>query len=96
MDSRPVVSEVRFYCADKTQRGSGLLGWATFLLDGRLRVEGIAIRRTAGGRLALAFPFRDDGYGKRWCYLRPINDETRVAIEEQVLGQLDLDREIAR
>ena len=90
MSSKPFVSEVRYFRADENLRATGLLGWASILLDGRFRVEGIGIRRTSRRQLSLSFPYRDDGFGKRWFYLRPINDETRAAIEEQVLAQLAL------
>jgi hypothetical protein len=83
------VSAVRFTPADKGLRDTGLLGWASILLDGALRAEGIAVRRTRAGTLTLSFPVKDDGYGRRWQYLRPVNEETRQAIEYQVLEQLE-------
>jgi hypothetical protein len=91
----PRVSEVRFARADDGLRATGLDGWVSFVLDGRFKVEGVGVRRTQSGRPTLAFAYRDDGYGRRWHYLKPINDETRRAIEEQVLAQLDLG-ELAR
>jgi DNA-binding cell septation regulator SpoVG len=87
----PRVTEVRFTPADDGLRATGLLGWASFLLDSRLKVEGVGVRRTQNGRFALAFPFRDDGYGKRWHFVYPIDDATRVALEQQVLAGLDLE-----
>jgi hypothetical protein len=84
----PHVSEVRFLPADDDLRATGLLGWVSILLDGRLRVQGIGVRRTQSGRPALSFPFRDDGYGKRWHYIFPIDEQTRSSIVRQVFAQL--------
>ena len=85
------VSSVRFSPADDGLRATGLLGWSSFLLGGRLRIEGVGIRRTQNGRLALSYPCRDDGNGKRWFYLRPIDDRTRRELERQVLDQIELE-----
>jgi hypothetical protein len=84
----PHVSEVRYLPADADLRATGLLGWVSLLLDGRLRAQGIGVRRTQSGRQTLSFPFRDDGYGKRWHYLFPIDEQTRSSIERQVFEQL--------
>jgi DNA-binding cell septation regulator SpoVG len=92
----PRVTEVRFAPADDEHREEGLLGWTSFVIDGGLKVEGVAVRRTAEGHLALAYPYRDDAHGLRRRFLRPINDQTRRALQAQVLAQLDLDRELAQ
>lgn len=89
----PRVTEVHYVAASDEHREKGLLGWASFVIDGGLKVAGVAVRRTAEGDLALAYPYRNDFYGVRWRFVRPINDQTRRALEDQVLAQLDLDRE---
>ena len=86
-----LVSEVRFTPADDNLRATGLLGWAGFLLDVRLVIEGTAVRRTQSGRRALSFPCRDDGWGKRWHYVRPIDDTTRCELERQILDQIKVE-----
>ena len=68
---------------------TGLLGWASFVLDGQIRLSGIGVRTTRGGRLALAFPFRDDAYGRRWTYVQPVGDAHRVELEREVLAQIE-------
>ena len=86
---RPLsVSEVRFTRAPQRLVPTGLLGRASFVIDGRLRVDGVSVRRTRSGRLALSYPVRDDGVGRRWEYLRPLDDHTRRELERQVLEQL--------
>jgi DNA-binding cell septation regulator SpoVG len=82
------VSDVRFCPAGKGRSRAGLIGFASFLLDGCVRVDGVAVRRTAGGVPALSFPARRDRQGRDHPYIRPIDDETRLAIELQVLEQL--------
>jgi len=82
------ISEVRFMAAPERLLPTGLLGWVSFVIDCRLRVGGVAVRRSLQGRTYLSFPARDDGIGKRWEYLKPIDDATRREIEQQVLAQI--------
>ena len=66
---------------------SGLLGYVSVFL-GDLVVDGITLRRTAQGRLALSFPARTDRAGRRHPYVRPVDDEARHRIEATLLGEL--------
>ena len=66
---------------------TGLLGYLS-LFYGDLILDSIVLRRTADGRLALAFPARTDRSGHRHPYFRPADDATRRAIERRILGQL--------
>ncbi|MCP4039712.1 MAG: hypothetical protein GY733_22400 [bacterium] len=84
------ISDVAFARAQSSDRGSGLLGWVACTVAGLLRVDGIAVRRTLDGRVALAFPCRKDGRGRKHYVVRPVDDEGRVTIERQVLAQLGL------
>jgi hypothetical protein len=82
------VSRVRFIPGTERDVRAGLLGWASFLVDGGLELAGVAVRRTQTGRLALSFPVRDDGWGRRWPYIRPVDDATRMAIEKAVITHI--------
>lgn len=84
------VSEVRYSPASRDDSALGLLGYASFLINGAVRVDGVAVRRSLAGRLILAWPARTDAAGKRHAYLRPISDEARLALEEQVLSALGM------
>ncbi len=84
------VSEVRFKCADSSQSATGLLGYITCVLDGKLRMDGITLRRTADGRLCLSYPARRDREGRDHPYMRPIDHATRIEIEGQVFNQLSI------
>ena len=66
---------------------TGLLGFISVFV-GDLIVDGLALRKTASGRLALSFPARTSRSGHRHPYVRPIDDDARRAIERAILGQL--------
>ena len=84
------ISGLRFESASSTDVANGLLGWCSFLLNDRVRVDGVAVRRTRERRLTLSWPARTDADGRRHPYLRPIDDEARRDLEQQVLGALGL------
>lgn len=86
----PAVSRVRFTPAPRHQLPSGLLGFVSFLLEDCVRIDGVVLRTTSDGRLSLSFPARRDGRGRDHPYLRPVNDDTRRAIETQVFASLGL------
>ena len=86
-----MVSNVRFTPAPDHLVPTGLLGWASFLIDGQVRISGVSVRRTQRGKLTLSYPIKDDGYGQRWPYVQPINDAARVDLERQVLSALKSD-----
>ena len=82
------VSDVRFSPAAPGLRESGLLGYAAVTFDEWLLVEGVTVRRTREGRVALSFPLRADGRGRRRATVRPRHDEARRGIETQVIEAL--------
>ena len=84
-----LISNVQLKSAQISNAESGLLGWVSCSINGSLRLDGIAVRRTAGGRLALSFPARTDSRGGRHPIVRPLDDEIRRAIEAAVLGALE-------
>jgi hypothetical protein len=88
MSSQPHVADVRFGSAPPDLVATGLLGWAGFTVDGSLRLDGVAVRRTLDGRYTLAFPVRRDVRRRRHFFVRPLDDCARREIERQVLGAL--------
>ena len=66
---------------------NGLLGFIS-VTYGPWIFDGITLRRTADGRLALSFPSRSDRSGRKHALIRPVDRETREAIERELLGQL--------
>ena len=79
------VSDVRFSPAAEVEVATGLLGWVSFELD-YVRLDGVAVRRTRDGRLALSYPRR-----RQHRFVRPLNEETRRAIEAAVFAALGLE-----
>ncbi len=85
------ISNVQLKSAQISDAESGLLGWVSCSINGSLRLDGIAVRRTADGRLALSFPARRDDAGRRHFYIRPVDDLARRAIEHTVFAALGLE-----
>jgi hypothetical protein len=85
------LTELRFSPADAEHQKTGLLGWLTFTICCSLRLDGVAVRRTADGRLTLAFPSKIDGSGRKRSLIRPISEEARLEIEDSVFSILMMD-----
>ena len=85
------VTNVEFTPAPRANVRRGMLGWLSFDLDGTLHVDGVALRRTSRGRMALSFPTRFDRRGREHPFLRPTCDRARRAIERVVLAELGLE-----
>ena len=85
------VADVRLVPANAEDQRTGLVGFVSATLNGRLRLGGLALRRTAAGRCRLSFPVRDDGAGRRWALVRPIDDAARRDIEKQVFAAIGLE-----
>lgn len=89
------LSDVRFTPARGTDVEAGLLGWASFVIDGELVVDGVAVRRSRAGRLYLSLPDRSDRSGRRHPIIRPRNDRSRRLLEDLVLSRIGLDERAA-
>jgi len=95
MSEYPRVTAVQFSAAPRRDIRTGLLGFASFDLGG-VRIEGVAVRRTRDGRLALSFPRRTDRHGVQHDVVRPVDDASRRAIEEEIFDALTPYRDEAR
>lgn len=89
----PFVSGLTFTPADAAARESGLLGFIACTVGGRLRLDGIGLRRTRGGSLTLSFPERRDRTGRAHAYIRPLDNATRLTIEAEVFAALGIEQE---
>ncbi len=87
----PIITEVRFTAVDPTEWKTGLLGFIAFTIDRALHVDGVALRRTASGRLTLSFPARVSKDGRKRSIVWPISDEARHGIESQVFEAIQFD-----
>ncbi len=84
------VAQVRFTAASPGDQATGLIGYVSCILGDVLHLDGLVVRRTADGRLALAFPARRDASGRKHFFLRPLNDAARREIEAQIFRALNL------
>ena len=91
MGSRTWVTNVEFVAALSADVRGGLLGWVSFDINGTWRVDGVALRRTQRGTLALSFPSRLDRRGFEHAFLRPTCERARRTIEQVVLAELGLE-----
>ena len=66
---------------------SGLLGYLS-VIYGALVLDGIVLRQTADRKFALSFPAQTDRGGRMHAYIRPVDDDARIAIERVILAQL--------
>ncbi len=66
----------------------GLLGFIS-VTYGPWVFDGLTLRRTADGRLAVSFPARSDRSGRKHALIRPIDNEAREAVERELLRQLE-------
>ena len=90
------IRKVCFTSASPGEVQTGLLGWVSCTLNGTLRLDGLVLRRTADGRLALTFPARRDACGRQHCYVRPLDDRARREIERHIFAALGLEEGTAR
>ena len=87
---RPLIaiSEVSFTTASGHDARAGLLGWIRATVNDSLRLDGLTLRRTESGRLAISFPSRRDSSGRRHFFVRPVNDDARREVERQIIEAL--------
>ena len=82
------ITRVRFSQATPTEAEAGHLGYVSCVVGDTLCLDGLSLRRTLDGRMALSFPARVDSAGRPHPYIRPLNDTVRREIESQVLKKL--------
>lgn len=81
------AKHIVFTAAEPNLRATGLLGWVK-LTVGELELDGLTVRRTREGRISLGFPERVGRGGYAHAIVRPTTNETRTAIEAQVIAEL--------
>ena len=69
------VHGVQFTSASSSDAAKGLLGWVRFILNDLVRIDGVGVRRTLAGHLALSFPARRDRAGREHKLMRPVSAE---------------------
>lgn len=86
--SRIDIRDVHFTAAPPADVETGLLGWARLTLNGVLKLDAIAVRRTLTGHVTISFPARRARAGKEHKLMRPVNAEVGRELEHQILTAL--------
>ena len=86
MDSQSVRVRTWVRGSDAEIR-AGLIGYVSVEFGG-LVLDGIVVRKTTDGRFTLSFPARTDRAGRKHPYIRPVSDQVRKEIEDELLWQL--------
>lgn len=73
--------------ADDANQRDGLVGYLSFLV-GDLIIDNVTLRRTLDGHFTLSWPARTDRQGRKHSSIRPVSDEARRRIEQQVFAEL--------
>jgi len=94
--SHPTITSVAFTSAAPSEVRTGLLGWVSCVVDDALLIDGITLRRTRDGRTTLSYPARRDAAGRQHFYVRPIDDEARSNLEDQIFAKLGVQQEKVR
>ena len=68
-----LITDVRFVAGSIEDVRAGLLGYIRCVINDSLVADGICVRRTLAGELAVAFPNRKDRQGKLIYMLVPTN-----------------------
>jgi len=84
------ITDVKFAAASTDDVESGLIGWVSCRLNGAVRIDGIALRRTREGKLTLSFPCRRDASDRQHFYVCPVDREARRSFERQIFRSLAL------
>gem|GEM_PF-3944311 len=80
------ITEINIRSAGKEE--PHLIGFASFVLDGNLYLNNIAIRSKSDGTIYLSFPrYRTTG-GNEYPYFKPISKDSYTAIREALLQVL--------
>lgn len=79
------VTDASLVAANPAEREKGLLGYLAITVNGRLRIEGLALRRTMTGRISVSFPEKRDSSGRPIHLVRPLDADTQRSLERQIL-----------
>ncbi len=85
MDSTLHVHSVRITLSSSRERREGLLAYVRVAL-GPFKADGITIRKTVAGRLAISYPTRFARDGSAHPYFLPTDPAPREAFEKEILN----------
>jgi DNA-binding cell septation regulator SpoVG len=94
--SSSTLTSIAISPASERDADEGLLAFLALELDGLVQIDGVALRLTEDGRLALSFPTRTSRRGTKHSLLRPVSSAARAAIERTIFEALGIRQEAAR
>ncbi|MBK9387331.1 MAG: septation protein SpoVG family protein [Planctomycetes bacterium] len=74
----------------------GLLAFLVIEVESLFRIDGVTLRLTDEGRLALSFPSRTSRRGTKHSLVRPRDQAARAAIERAIFAALGIREEAQR
>ena len=84
------ISDVKFTAATPQEATKGLQGFIKCVLNGRIMLDGVTLRRSRGGRMTLSFPARQDKTGTQHFYIRPLDGAAHRVFERQIFQALGI------
>jgi DNA-binding cell septation regulator SpoVG len=88
--SGSTLNSITISPASKRDVDEGLLAYLAIEIDRLVRIDGVGLRLTEEGRLALSFPTRTSRRGTKQALLRPVNSAARTAIERTIFEALGI------
>ena len=85
------VSEVRIRLAEEAD--NNLVGWASCVVNGSLFLNNIKLLRRDDGSVGLSYPAVKSKSGAKHFVFNPINQDTKQALDEAILGKLKVQTE---
>lgn len=80
------VDFIRCFPVPQYLRNQGMRCFANVVIDGRLRVDGLVVRRTLEGKNIVTWPERRDGQRRPHTIVTVIGTESRQVVEDAVLA----------
>lgn len=84
--SEPVISDVQIRFVPDGR--DGLVGWASLVIDGAIRLNDLALRRGQGGDIYVTFPARLSPSGERRYRFHPISRAAAAHLEAAIVGKV--------
>lgn len=81
------LDQIRCFPVPQYLRDQGMRCFANILINGRLRVDGLVVRRTRAGEYVVTWPERRDGAGRSHAIVRLLDAATRLEVENAVLAE---------
>jgi len=82
-----ITSSMQFNEAPQIHRDKGVIGWVSFTIFDAFRLSGVVVKENRQGVVSLTYP-ANQKEEKLYHWVRPINNHTRLKVEEEILGAI--------